>query len=125
MKKIAFLLVLFFAGIHLANAQKKWEDLSKEEKMSKLESFRKDNQNYLKNTLGMSDTQLEDIDNVNLCFLSSLDRVDRYVKTDADKEKYAKALVKARGAQLDGIMGVEKRKKFMEYVNEKVKKAKM
>ena len=124
MKRITIFLLLFLAAANFANAQKKWDDLTKEQKLAKLEEFRKDNQNYLKNTLGMSDTQLQDIDNVNLCFLSSLDRIDRYVKTDADKEKYAKALIKARSAQLDGIMGVEKRKQFMEYVKAKIEKAK-
>jgi hypothetical protein len=38
-----------------------------------------------------------------------LDRIDRYAKTDEDKTKYAKALTAATGAQLDAIMGTEKR----------------
>ncbi|ANE51702.1 hypothetical protein [Flavisolibacter tropicus] len=124
MKKYVLLLGLLLMGSGLSLFAQKWSDLTDEEKMMKLESFRDDNQNYLKNTLKMTEDQLADIDNVNICYLSTLDRIDRYAKTDADKEKYAKAVTAARSAQLDAIMGVEKRKQFAKYVEEKLKKAK-
>lgn len=125
MKKYGLLLVLLIMASGLSlYAQKKWSDLSDEEKMMKLQSFRDDNQKYLKNTLKMTDEQLTDIDDVNVCYLATLDRIDRYGKTDADKEKYAKAVTTARSAQLDAIMGVEKRKQFTKYVEDKLKKAK-
>jgi len=121
MKRTAFILILILFGVNALYAQK-WSELSKEEKLMKAQDFRADNQNYLKNTLGMSEDQLNDIDNVNVCYLSTLDRIDRYAKTDEDKTKYAKAVTAARGAQLDAIMGPEKRKQFMSYVGEKLKK---
>jgi hypothetical protein len=109
------------ASINGVNAQK-WSELNDEQKMMKLKSFREDNQKYLKNTLGMTQTQLNDIDNVNICFLSTLDRIDRYVKTDADKQKYADAISNARWAQLDAIMGVDKHNKYAEYLKAKLEK---
>ena len=121
MKKVIFLMVMCFVAI-TANAQK-WSELSKEQKAMQLQTFRDDNQNYLKNTLGLNQGQLDDVDNVNVCFLSTLDRIDRYGKDDASKEKYAKSAISARSAQLDAIMGAEKHKKFSEYVNGKLKKA--
>ena len=121
MKKVIFLMVMCFVAI-TANAQK-WSELSKEQKTMQLQAFREDNQNYLKNTLGMTQEQLDDVDNVNVCYLSTLDRIDRYGKDDASKEKYAKSAISARSAQLDAIMGAEKHKKFSEYVKGKLKKA--
>jgi hypothetical protein len=88
----------------------------------KAKEFRADNQKYLKNTLGMTQKQLDDIDNVNICFLSTLDRINRYGKDEAAKEKYAQAVIDARSAQLDAIMGVDKRKQYGNYVAEKLKK---
>lgn len=122
MKKIFLLLLvsLSFAGI--ANAQK-WADLSDEQKMAKLQDFRDDNQKYLKEKLGLTDEQRSDVDNVNICFLSTLDLIDRYGKDDTAKEKYAQSAVNARNAQLDAIMGADNRKKFQEYVGAKLKKA--
>jgi hypothetical protein len=122
MKKIFILLLISVSFAGMANAQK-WADLSNEQKLSKLKDFREDNQKYLKNTLGMSQDQLDDVDNVNICFLGALDRIDRYGKDDAGKEKWAKSAVQARGAQLDAIMGTEKRKQFQSYVEGKLKKA--
>ncbi|MND97585.1 hypothetical protein [Solitalea canadensis] len=124
MKKIILLLSILFVGWQAASAQK-WSELSKEEKMMKAKAFREDNQKYLKNTLGMTDTQLTDIDNVNACYLSTLDRIGRYVKTDEEKEKYAEVATAARSAQLDAIMGVEKRDQFMKYVEDKMKNSKI
>lgn len=102
----------------------KWEALTDEQKAMKLKDFRADNQQYLKNTLGMTPTQLDDIDNVNMCYLSTLDRIDRYAKADTTKEKLAEVVTAARWAQLDAIMGAEKHQKFADYVEEKLKKAK-
>lgn len=122
MKKIMLLLVLFFAGVQITCAQK-WDELSKEDKMMKAKAFREDNQKFLKEKLGMTATQLTDIDNVNACFISTLDRIDRYAKSDEDKEKFAEVAAAARSAQLDAIMGTEKRDQFISYVQEKLKKA--
>src|SRR5436190_20117877 len=121
MKKVIFLMVMCFVAI-TANAQK-WSELSKEQKAMQLQAFREDNQNYLKNTLGLTQGQLDDVDNVNVCYLGTLDRIDRYGKDDASKEKYAKSATAARSAQLDAIMGAENHKKFSEYVKAKLKKA--
>ncbi len=122
MKKI---LVIIFMGTFAMGGSaiaQKWEDLSNEQKMNKIQGFREDNQKYLKG-LGLSDDQLNDVDNVNLCFLSNLDRIDRYGGDDASKKKYAKSAVAARSAQLDAIIGVDKRKQYMEYVQGKLEKA--
>ncbi len=121
MKKITLLLVLILC-VSATQAQK-WADLSDEQKISKLEDFRADNQKYLKETLKLSDDQRTDIDNVNIAFLAALDRIDRYGKDDATKEKWAKTAVAARSSQLDVIMGAENRKKYQEYVAAKLKKA--
>ncbi len=122
MKKVLFFLFICFACATAVNAQK-WADLSNEQKWMKAQDFRDDNQNYLKNTLKLTEDQLVDVDNVNLCFLSTLDRIDRYGKDDATKEKFAKSAIQARSVQLDAIMGVENRKKFQDYVAGKLKKA--
>jgi hypothetical protein len=122
MKKVILFFSVLMAVFTATNAQK-WDELTEEQKLSKAKSFREDNQKYLKNTLGMTQTQLSDIDNVNLCFLSTLDRIDRYAKDDATKEKYADALWEVRWAQLDAIMGKEKHEKFAEYLKAKVDKA--
>ncbi|HLO82908.1 MAG TPA: hypothetical protein VK166_18215 [Chitinophagaceae bacterium] len=122
MKKVFILLLISISFAGVANAQK-WADLSNEQKISKLQDFRADNQKYMKEKLGLTDEQRTDVDNVNLCFLSTLDLIDRYGKDDAAKEKYAKSAVNARNVQLDAIMGPEKRKQFQDYVVAKLKKA--
>jgi hypothetical protein len=122
MKKI---LVIIFLGTFAMSGSaiaQKWEDLSNEQKMSKLQDFRDDNQKYLKG-LGLTDDQLKDVDNVNICFLSNLDRIDRYGGDEASKKKYAKSAVAARSAQLDAIIGADKRKQYIEYVQGKLEKA--
>ena len=120
MKNAIFFILLAFCAI-ASNAQK-WSELTDEQKLMKAKEFRADNQKYLKNTLGMTQKQLDDIDNVNICFLSTLDRINRYGKDEAAKEKYAQAVIDARSAQLDAIMGVDKRKQYGNYVAEKLKK---
>jgi predicted phage gp36 major capsid-like protein len=122
MKKVICILTIMVVGVVSLNAQK-WDQLSGEQKMMKAKEFREDNQKYLKGTLGLTDEQTEDIDNVNLCFLSTLDRIDRYGKTDDDKKKYAKGLMQSRAAQLDAIMGADKRKQYITYIQDKLKTA--
>jgi hypothetical protein len=109
-----------FMALAEAHAQK-WNELTEEQKVMKLKEFRADNQKYLKTKLGMSQQQLDDIDNVNLCYLSTLDRIDRYGKDDATKEKLAEVISEARYAQLDAIMGADKHKQYVEYVKGKIK----
>ncbi len=123
MKSRILLLLIGLVALTATQGQK-WSQLSDEEKLMKLKDFRADNQNYLKNTLGMNQTQMDDIDNVNVCCLATLDRIDRYGKDQATKEKYAKAIADARNAQLDVIMGKDKHKKYSDYIGEKLKKLK-
>ena len=65
---------------------------------------------------------MTDLDNLNLCFLSTLDRIDRYTKDNATKEKYAEALWEVRWVQVDAIMGKKKHAK-MQYLKRKINKA--
>jgi len=106
----------------IANAQK-WSELSDEQKIMKLKSFRADNQTYLKNTLGMTQQQMTDIDNVNICYLSTLDRISRYAKDDGARDKYADAVSEGRWAQLDAIMGADKHEQYAKYLKDKIEKA--
>jgi len=122
MKKAIFITVVCIVTVNLVSAQK-WSDLTKEEKIMKAKEFRADNQKYLKDSLGLTQTQIDDMDNVNICFLSTLDRIDRYAKDDATKEKYAKAVADARWAQIDAIIGADKHKQYANYVMAKLKKA--
>jgi hypothetical protein len=117
-----FVMVCLMA-LTAAHAQK-WNELTDEQKQMKLKEFRADNQKYLKTKLGMTQQQLDDIDNVNHCYLSTLDRINRYAKDDASKEKLADAVSEARWVQLDAIMGADKHKQFAEYVKGKIEKAK-
>ena len=105
------------------NAQK-WSDLTDEEKEMKLKAFRAENQKYLKDSLHLTQTQMSDVDNVNICYLSTLDRIDRYAKDDAAKEKYAEAVSDARWAQLDAIMGKDKHDQYAAYMKKKIEAAK-
>ena len=122
MKSIIFLIVVSLVMVNAACAQS-WSELNDEQKLMKLQSFRTDNQKYLKETLHLTQTQMDDIDNVNICFLSTLDRINRYAKDEATKEKYAKAVWGARWAQLDAIMGADKHDKYAEYLKAKLEKA--
>jgi len=123
MKRLFFLIAMSVVMFNVAFAQS-WSELTDEQKLMKLKSFREENQKYLKGTLQMTQTQLDDIDNVNICFLSTLDRINRYAKDQATKEKVAQALWDARWAQLDAIMGVDKHNKYAEYMKQKLEKAK-
>ena len=119
MKKLfaVFVFILFAGGMVSAQS---WSDMTKEEKLMSAKKFQADNQNYLRNTLGLNDDQINDINNVNACYLSTLDRIGRYGKTDEVKVEAAKAITAARSVQLDAIMGPEKRDQFMEYVGGKL-----
>jgi hypothetical protein len=123
MKNRFFILTLVFMIGSLSTFAQKWSDLTKEEKQMKLEAFIADNHKYMKDSLALSDQQITDVDNVNICYLSTLDRIDRYGKTEANKEKYAKAITDARSVQMDAIMGTAKRQKFAKYVGAKLKSA--
>lgn len=125
MQMKSLLLATLFLAVTVTSsyAQKKWDELTDDQKIEKLKAFRADNQKYLKNTLGMSETQLKDIDAVNLCYLATLDRIERYSKDGAKKDEYAEGVTAARSAQLDAIMGADKHKQFAEYVQAKLEKA--
>ena len=122
MKKVLLIMTGCLLGMYASQAQK-WSDLSREEKVMKLKEFRADNQKYQKDSLGLTAEQMTDADNVNICYLSTLDRIDRYGKDQATKEKYAKAITDARWAQLDVIMGADKHKQYAEYLKRKIKAA--
>ena len=122
MKKTILFIIVCVVTATAVNAQK-WDELTDEQKTMKLKSFRADNQAYLKNKLGMTAKQMDDIDNVNACFLGTLDRINRYVKSDDDKQKYAEAVAQARGAQLDAIMGPDKHDQYAKYLKDKIEKA--
>ena len=112
----------FMVSAVVAQAQK-WEQLSDEQKLNKLQSFRNENQKYLKDSLKLTQVQMNDIDNLNMCFLSTLDRVDRYAKEKQTKEEYADALWEVRWAQMDAIMGKQKHDKYAAYIERRLKTA--
>ena len=122
MKKTILFIMLCVVTATAVNAQK-WSEMTDEQKMMQLKSFRADNQAYLKNTLGMTQQQMSDINNVNVCYLSTLDRISRYAKDDATKEKYADAITQGRWAQLDAIMGADKHEQYAKYLKDKIEKA--
>ena|SRR5688572_3417162 len=122
MRSKYFIIAICLMAATVTSAQK-WDDLSDEQKLSKLKSFRADNQKYLKDTLRLTQTQMTDLDNLNACFLSTLDRVDRYAKDDKTKEEYAEALWEVRWAQVDAIMGKEKHEKYAAYIKRKIAQA--
>ena len=122
MKKSIVFFVIWLLTAGTIHAQK-WDQLKDEEKLAKLKSFRAENQKYLKDSLHLTQTQMTDVDNVNLCFLSTLDRIDRYAKDEASKEKYADALWEVRWAQLDAIMGKDKHERYATYLERRVEKA--
>ena len=100
-----------------------WDEMTEEQKIMKMKSFMEDNQKYMKETLGLSEDQVTDVQFVNTCFLSQLDIIANYGGTDSEKKKYGKASLKAREKQLQAIMGTEKFEKFQTYVAAKLQKA--
>ncbi len=126
MKKAMMLLVLVtgFSMVSFAQTwQETWSNMSKEEKMMKLRTFREDNQKYLKDSLGMTSQQLKSIDSVNSIFLKGLTQIDKSVATDDEKLAKAKEIAKKRMADLDSIMGEDKHARFTQYMYEKLKKS--
>ena len=124
MKTIIVTLVAMLALCPVsAFSQKKWKDLTQEERLMKVEDFIQDNHKYMQDSLALSEEQISDADAVNICYLSTLDRINRYGKSDADKEKYVKTITDGRTKQLEAIMGVDKFKKYRSYVEKKLKKA--
>ena len=117
-----FLIALFVFSVTITNAQK-WEDLSDEQKLSKLRTFRAGNQKYLKDSLRLTATQISDLDNLNLCFLSTLDRIERYAKDQQAKDEYGEALWEVRWAQVDAIMGKDKHEKYAAYIKRQIAQA--
>lgn len=103
-----------------ATQAQKWEDLSNEQKMMKAKEFRQESQDYLKK-LGLTEDQLADMDDVNLCYLTTLGRIDRYGKDDNAKLNYAKSATKARSTQMDAIMGPDRRAKYQKFISDKIK----
>lgn len=122
MKKSVLFLMTCLLLITAAHSQK-WSELTDEQKVMKLKTFRAENQKYLKTTLGMTQKQLDDIDNVNACYLGTLDRINRYIKDETKKNEYAEAVSKARWLQLDAIMGEDKHNQYAEYLKAKIEKA--
>jgi hypothetical protein len=120
MKSRILIVIVCLLAITTTFAQKKWEELTDEQKLTQLKSFRDDNQKFLKDSLKLTSTQMTDLDNLNLCFLSTLDRVDRYGKDQTKKEQYAEALWQVRWAQVDAIMGKEKHERYAAYIKRKL-----
>ena len=123
MRHYVLLLVLLVFGFGRPLFAQTWDELTDEQKVMKLKSFMEDNQRYMRETLKMSEDQVEDTESVHACFLSNLDLIGRYGKTDKDKKKYAKSSIKAREKQLEAIMGPENWEKFQTYVSAKLQKA--
>lgn len=119
MRTKILLIVAFLVSATVCHAQK-WEELTDEQKLVKLKSFRAENQKYMKDSLKLTQVQMNDIDNLNLCFLSTLDRVDRYAKDQKTKEEYAEALWEVRWAQMDAMIGKEKHEKYAAYIKRKL-----
>jgi len=119
MKAKFFLIAICLVMASVTYAQK-WEQLTDEKKIEKLKSFRADNQKFLKDSLHLTPTQITDLDNLNLCFLSTLDRIDRYAKDDETKEKYAEALWEVRWVQVDAIMGKDRHERYADYLKRKI-----
>ncbi len=122
-KYISMLVALLVFSSTATFSQKKWKDLTQEERMMKIEGFIQDNHKYMQDSLALSEEQVTDVDAVNICYLSTLDRINRYGKTDADKEKYVKTITDGRAKQMEAIMGTDNFKKYKKYVEVKLKKA--
>jgi DNA-directed RNA polymerase sigma subunit (sigma70/sigma32) len=126
MKKALITLVLVTGicmGSFAQTWQETWSDMSKEEKMAKLKSFRDENQAYLKDSLGMTAKQLKSIDSVNSIFLKGVNQLEGSSGSDDEKLAKAKILAQTRGDNLDMIMGADKRKKFSQYLYDKLQKS--
>ncbi len=54
----------------------------------------------------MTQTQLDDIDKVNMCYVGTLGRINGYAKDDETKEKFADVLTEARRKQRQSLQPV-------------------
>ncbi len=126
MKKAMILLALItsFSVVSFGQTwQQTWSEMSKEEKMMKMKSFRADNQKFLKDSLGMTDYQLKLIDSVNKIYLGGIKQIQSSTAPDDVKLGKAKGITKHRSDELDIIMGVAKHQRFTQYLYEKLQKA--
>ena len=116
--RLIFLLALCLVAFN--SYAQKWDELNDEQKLMKLKTFRAENQKYMKDSLKLTSTQINDIDNINVCYLSTLDRIVRYGKDDERKEKLAEAVSEARWVQIDAIIGEEKHNKYAAYLEKRI-----
>ena len=125
--KAKLLLIVFFlataAGAGAQSKAQKWDELTGEQKLAKLKTFRAGNQKFLRDSLKLSQTQITDLDTLNVCFLSTLDRIDRYAKDMETKEEYADALWEVRWRQVDAIIGKEKHERYASYIKRRITEA--
>src|SRR6185436_15356555 len=102
MKKGMFLLVLI-TGISLGTFaqtwQETWNNMSKEEKMMKMRSFRDANQKFLKDSLGMTSDQLKSIDTTNSNFMKEMRQIEKSNESDDQKLAKAKTLASNRSIE--------------------------
>jgi hypothetical protein len=117
MKKTIFLLAFLLTAAIQAGAQD-WANLTDEQKAQKAREFREDNQKYLK-SLGLSEDQMTDIDNVNSCHAFAMERITHYSKDEASRKKNLEMANSARKLQMDLIMGPENRAKYEKYLTDK------
>ena len=122
--KHKLILLMAICLVALTGYAQKWAELSDEQKLMKLKTFRAENQKYMKDSLKLTPTQINDIDNINLCYLATLDRIVRYGKDDERKEELAEAVSKARWVQIDAIIGEEKHDKYAAYLERRIAKLK-
>ena len=120
MKKMICLLALI-AGTVLSAGAQNWENMTDEQKAQKAKEFREDNQKYLK-SLGLSEDQMIDLDNVNSCHAFALERIAHYSKDEATKKKNMEMANSARKLQMDLIMGPDNRAKYEKYLTDKAMK---
>lgn len=126
MKKTMILLGLMTSISMVSYAQtwqETWTQMSTEERMMKLRTFRDENQKFLKDSLGMTSNQLKSIDSVNSIFLNGLKKLEGSTASDDEKLAKAKEIAKKRGEDLDMIMGEQKHHRFTQYMYEKLQKA--
>jgi len=127
MKKTMILLVLITCISRVSFAQtwqETWSNMSQEEKMMKLKSFRADNQKFLKDSLGMTDHQLKLIDSVNKVYLGGIKQIESSTAPDDVKLGKARDITKTRAYGLDIIMGVANHQRFTQYIYDKLQKTK-
>ncbi len=126
MKKAIVLLGLItsFSMVSFAQTwQETWGNMTKEEKMMKMKSFRADNQKFLKDSLGMTDYQLKLIDSINKIYLGGISQIKSSTAPDDVKLQKARDITKHRSDELDVIMGVANHQRFTQYLYNKLQKA--